>query len=416
MIHDLLIPADTKIVMLILDGLGGIRSGKFGATALEAANTPNLDRIAAEGACGRSLPISIGVTPGSGPAHFALFGYNPLAPQNNVGRGAVEVTGVDFDLEKTDVAIRGNFATMNNAGILTDRRAGRIPHEEGIRICKKLNENINEIDGVEVIVMPVREYRFGVVLRGKGLNPDIDETDPQLTGKKPYPPNPRCDEAKYTAEIIAKFIQRSNEILSDEEKANTVLMRGISQKPDIEPFQEKYNLNPAAVAAYPLYRGVAKLCGMKIIDTGFSPAEEFETVRSIYNDGYNFFFIHIKKTDSYGEDGNIEKKKGVIEDAYRVGVDYFFWKNLSGIYLPIGFEYWKNSLGHKRFENRAEFNTKLFSLGIGYLFNITENVYLDSRFSIGTLLGGSFKVRTSNFEFLPRTKSHSAMLGFGFKF
>ncbi|MCD6380005.1 2,3-bisphosphoglycerate-independent phosphoglycerate mutase [bacterium] len=315
MIHDLLIPSDKKIVMLILDGLGGIRNDEFEKTALEAAFTPNLDKLALEGACGRSLPISIGVTPGSGPAHFALFGYNPLAPQNDVGRGAVEVTGVDFNLEETDVAIRGNFATMNGEGILTDRRAGRIPHEEGVRICKKLNENINEIDGIEIIVMPVREYRFGVVLRGAGLNPDIDETDPQLTGKKPYPPNPRCDEAKFTAEIITKFIQRSNEILSDEEKANTVLMRGISKKPNIEPFQDKYNLNPAAIAAYPLYRGVAKLCGMKLINTGFSPAEEFETVRSVYNDGYNFFFIHIKKTDSYGEDGNIEKKKGVIEDV-----------------------------------------------------------------------------------------------------
>jgi 2,3-bisphosphoglycerate-independent phosphoglycerate mutase len=315
MIHDLLRPAGTKIVMLLLDGLGGIRNSRFKATALEAANTPNLDRLAAEGACGRSLPISIGVTPGSGPAHFALFGYDPLSPQNDVGRGAVEVTGVDFDLKKTDVAIRGNFATMNSKGIITDRRAGRIPHEEGVRICKKLNENISEIDGVEIIVMPVREYRFGVVLRGKGLNPDIEETDPQLTGKKPYPPRPRCDEAKYTAEIITKFILLSNEILSDEEKANTVLMRGISKKPDIEPFQDRYNLNPVAIAAYPLYRGVAKLCGMKLVDTGFSPAEEFETLRSIYNDGYNFFFIHIKKTDTYGEDGNIEKKKGVIEDV-----------------------------------------------------------------------------------------------------
>lgn len=315
MIHDLLRPSDSKIVMLILDGLGGIRNGRIEATALEAADTPNLDRLASEGACGRSLPISTGITPGSGPAHFALFGYDPLAPENTVGRGAVEVTGVDFDLEKSDVAIRGNFATISSEGIITDRRAGRIPHEEGVRICDKLNNNINEIDGVEIIIMPIREYRFGVVLRGKGLDPDIEETDPQLTGRKPYPPRPLSDKAKHTAEIINKLIRRANEILSDEERANTVLMRGISRKPDIVPFQDRYNLNAAAIAAYPLYRGVAKLCGMKLVETGFSPAEEFETLRSIYNDRYNFFFIHIKKTDSYGEDGNLEKKKEVIEDV-----------------------------------------------------------------------------------------------------
>lgn len=315
MIGDLLIPSEKKIIMLIMDGLGGIRNSEFSQTALEAASTPNLDRLAAEGTCGRSTPISPGITPGSGPAHFALFGYDPLAPRNDVGRGAVEVTGIGFDLKEDDVAIRGNFATVNSEGVLIDRRAGRIPHEEGVRICNKLSDNIKEIDGIEIIIIPVREYRFGVVLRGEGLNPEVDETDPQNTDMKPLPPEARTREAEFTAKVISKFIDRCNQVLSDEDKANTVLMRGISRKPDIRPFSDKFHLDGAAVASYPLYRGVAGLCGMKILDTGFSPEEEFETVRSNYNEGYNFFFIHIKKTDSYGEDGNLEKKKEVIEDV-----------------------------------------------------------------------------------------------------
>ncbi|MBD3178948.1 MAG: 2,3-bisphosphoglycerate-independent phosphoglycerate mutase [Candidatus Latescibacteria bacterium] len=316
MIGDLLIPSDRKIIMLIMDGLGGLRNDAFPQTALEAASTPNLDRLAANGACGRSLPIAPGITPGSGPAHFALFGYDPLAPENDAGRGATEVTGVGFELKKEDVAIRGNFATINSEGVLTDRRAGRIPHQEGVRICEKLSDNIREIDGIEIIIMPVREYRFGLVLRGDNLNPAVEETDPQVVDMKPLPPRAMNKDAEFTAGIISKFIQRCNEVLSDEEKANTVLMRGISSKPDIQPFKDKFNLDAAAVAFYPLYRGVAGFCGMKLIDTGgYSPGEAFETVRSGYREGFNFFFIHIKKTDSHGEDGNLEKKKEVIEDV-----------------------------------------------------------------------------------------------------
>ena len=183
MLRHLLRPNDSKIILLVMDGLGGIRNEEFPETALEAARTPNLDALAREGMCGRSMPISYGITPGSGPAHFALFGYDPLAPENDVGRGVLEVTGVGYKLLDSDVAIRGNFATMDGDGVLTDRRAGRIPHEEGERICAKLQTSITKIDGVEIIVMPVREYRFGVVLRGKRLDPDVEETDPQLTGR-----------------------------------------------------------------------------------------------------------------------------------------------------------------------------------------------------------------------------------------
>jgi len=315
MLRHLLRRNEAKIVFLIMDGLGDIRNKAFPKTALDAARKPNLDTLAREGLCGRSMPISYGVTPGSGPAHFALFGYDPLAPENDVGRGVLEVLGTGFALEKEDVAIRGNFATVDGAGILTDRRAGRIPHEECIRICTKLQDGIKEIGGAKILIMPVREYRFGVVLRGKGLSPDVEETDPQLTGKKPLPAVARTKESKRTAEIMNDLIARCDKILADEKKANAVLMRGISRMPHIELLQERTTLTPAAIAAYPLYRGVAKLCGMDLIDTGFSVKEEFETLRSVYGKGYDFFFIHVKKTDSSGEDGNLDGKIKVIEEV-----------------------------------------------------------------------------------------------------
>jgi 2,3-bisphosphoglycerate-independent phosphoglycerate mutase len=228
----------------------------------------------------------------------------------------VEVTGVGFDLLPGDVAIRGNFATVDGDGVLTDRRAGRIPHEEGKRICAKLGESIKEIDGVEIIIMPVREYRFGLVLRGKGLSPAVEETDPQVTGKRPLLPAAMIPEAERTASIIERFIERACEVLSDEKKANAVLMRGISSRPVIEPFQARYGMSGAAIAAYPLYRGVARLCGMDLFDTGFTVREEFETAAKVFRGGgHGFIFIHVKKTDSYGEDGNLEGKKGVIEEV-----------------------------------------------------------------------------------------------------
>jgi 2,3-bisphosphoglycerate-independent phosphoglycerate mutase len=306
---------DAKIMFLVMDGLGDIRTAEFPKTPLDAARKPNLDALARDGLCGRSMPISPGVTPGSGPAHFALFGYDPLAAENDVGRGVLEVLGAGFELERDDVAIRGNFATIDSNGILTDRRAGRIPHEECVRICAKLQDRISEIEGVKIVIMPVREYRFGVVLRGIRLSPEVEETDPQLTGKAPLPPVARTPEASRTAGIIAKLVAQCNAILADEKKANAVLMRGISRKPPIEPFQERTMLRPAAVAAYPLYRGVAKLCGMDLLDTGFSIKEEFETVRDAYGKDYDFFFIHVKKTDSFGEDGNCEGKTKIIEEV-----------------------------------------------------------------------------------------------------
>jgi 2,3-bisphosphoglycerate-independent phosphoglycerate mutase len=306
---------DAKIVFLVMDGLGDIRTVDSPKTPLEAARKPHLDALARDGLCGRSQPITYGVTPGSGPAHFALFGYDPLAEENDVGRGVLEVLGTGHELDANDIAIRGNFATIDANGILTDRRAGRIPHEECIRICRKLQDRITEIDGTKIVIIPVREYRFGVILSGPGLSPEVEETDPQLTGKAPLPPVARTPEAKRTAGVIAKLVEQCDAVLADEPKANTVLMRGISRKPSIETLQERTMLTPAAVAAYPLYRGVAKLCGMDLIDTGFSIKEEFDAVRSVYGKGYDFFFVHVKKTDSFGEDGNFEGKTKIIEEV-----------------------------------------------------------------------------------------------------
>ncbi len=314
MLRHLLRPNDAKIVMLVLDGLGGIRSAEFPRTALEQARTPNMDSVAAAGLCGRSLPISHGITPGSGPAHLALFGYDPLAPEHDIGRGVIEVTGAGFRLKDNDIAIRGNFATVDGKGVLTDRRAGRLPHEESVRVCALLQENIGDIDGVEVIVMPVMEYRFGVVLRGKGLSPAVEETDPQLTGKKPLQPVALDKASERTRDIIIEFIKRAEKALANEPKANALLLRGISRMPALEPFGERYGLEAAAIASYPLYRGIAGLCGMKVIETGSSVEEEFETLRSAYS-GHDFFFIHIKKTDSYGEDGNLGGKARIIEEV-----------------------------------------------------------------------------------------------------
>jgi 2,3-bisphosphoglycerate-independent phosphoglycerate mutase len=228
---------DAKIVFLVMDGLGDIRTVDSPKTPLEAARKPHLDALARDGLCGRSQPITYGVTPGSGPAHFALFGYDPLAEENDVGRGVLEVLGTGHELDANDIAIRGNFATIDANGILTDRRAGRIPHEECIRICRKLQDRITEIDGTKIVIIPVREYRFGVILSGPGLSPEVEETDPQLTGKAPLPPVARTPEAKRTAGVIAKLVEQCDAVLADEPKANTVLMRGISRKPSIETLQ-----------------------------------------------------------------------------------------------------------------------------------------------------------------------------------
>lgn len=312
----LLIKTPNKIVLLVMDGVGDIHTTNTPKTPLELAEKPNLDRLARESILGLHIPISMGITPGSGPAHLALFGYDPLDPTYNAGRGVLETLGIGFELRPSDIAIRGNFATADPAtGKLIDRRAGRISTEECARVCEKLQTKIKQIGSAEIIIRPVKDYRFALILRGDGLSPEVSETDPQRTGMMPLPPKALSSGARKTEEILTKFVDISREILSDEERANAVLLRGISRLPRVPSVTERFGIRAAAIATYPLYRGVAKLVGMELLDTGETIQEEFECLKKHFTDDYDYFFVHIKKTDSAGEDGNLEMKVKIIEEV-----------------------------------------------------------------------------------------------------
>lgn len=309
LMQQLSIPNDTKIVLLILDGLGGAPMEPGSLTELEAAHSPNLDALAAGASCGLSVPVAPGVTPGSGPGHLGLFGYDPL--QYEIGRGVLEALGIGFDLQPNDVAVRGNFCTVDDNGHITDRRAGRIPTEEGAKRVDLLRTI--ELPGVQTFVEPVKEYRFVLVLRGDGLAGDIADTDPQQTGVPPLPAVANAPKAEHTAELANRWLAEAGHILADQPPANMVTLRGFAVDPNLPKYAEVYNLRAAAVAVYPMYRGVARLVGMDVLPVDCdSPADEFEVVRQHW-DEYDFFFVHIKKTDSTGEDGNFEAKAHVIE-------------------------------------------------------------------------------------------------------
>ncbi len=308
LMKELHIAGQTKIVMLVIDGLGGLPVEPGGPTELEAARTPNLDALAAESICGLSVPISPGVTPGSGPAHLALFGYDPLSYE--IGRGVLEACGIGFPLERSDVAARGNFCSADENGLITDRRAGRIPTERGAELCAMLRAI--QLPDVETFVEPVKEYRFVLVLRGEDLSGGLTETDPQQLGVPPRQVEALIPEAQPTAELFNQWIAQAQELLADQQPANMVLLRGPDQTPLLPSMAEVYGLRAAAIASYPMYRGVAKLVGMDILETGEIPEEEVETLKTHWAE-YDFFFFHIKKTDSAGEDGDFARKASVIE-------------------------------------------------------------------------------------------------------
>jgi 2,3-bisphosphoglycerate-independent phosphoglycerate mutase len=309
MMKELSIKNDAKIVLLVIDGVGGVPMEPGGPTELEAAHTPNLDDLAAHAACGLSVPVSPGITPGSGPGHLSLFGYDPL--QYEIGRGVLEALGIGFDLQPTDVAARGNFCTLDANGLITDRRAGRIPTEEGARRVDLLRSI--PLPGVQTFVEPVKEYRFVLVLRGQGLGGVIHDTDPQQTGVAPLQAVAYDPAAERTAELANRWIWEAAQILADHPPANMLTLRGFAVDPNLPRFSDVYKLRAAAVAVYPMYKGVSRLVGMDVLPVnGDSPADEFETVRQAWNE-YDFFFVHIKKTDSTGEDGNFEAKAQVIE-------------------------------------------------------------------------------------------------------
>jgi 2,3-bisphosphoglycerate-independent phosphoglycerate mutase len=309
LMKEISISSPTKILLLVIDGLGGLPHPKTGRTELETANTPNLDQLASKGICGLIDPVGPGITPGSTPGHLALFGYDPV--KFNIGRGVVEAIGIDFDLRPGDIAARGNFCTVDEAGLITDRRAGRISTEKCTELCRLLDGLV--IEEVKIFVQPVREHRFVAVFRGKGLAPEVSDSDPQQVGVAPKPITSLNPQADMTANIASRFIAQAKTILAKQHPANMVLLRGFSRRPNLPTMPEVYKLKPAAIAGYPMYRGLARLVGMQVLETAAGIKEEFNTLKQNYN-AYDFFFIHIKETDSAGEDGDFERKARVIEE------------------------------------------------------------------------------------------------------
>ncbi len=308
-LRTLLSPNKTKIVLLVMDGLGGLPMTAGGLTELETAKTPNMDQLAREGILGLTQPLDYGITPGSGPAHMTLFGYD--AVEHEVGRGVLEAIGVGMKVNKGDIAARGNFCTVDSNGLITDRRAGRISTAEAVPIVDKLKE-IN-IPGVSIEVNHVKEHRFAVVMRGDGLFSDLEDTDPQKIGVAPFNVKVKNPSSQKTAELYNQWIAEARKVLKDEPKANALTLRGFATDPGLETYKDRYELKAACVAVYPMYRGVSQLVGMDVIEfEGETPADEFKTVEKYWKD-YDFFFVHIKKTDSYGEDGNFDAKVHVIE-------------------------------------------------------------------------------------------------------
>jgi 2,3-bisphosphoglycerate-independent phosphoglycerate mutase len=303
-------PSPSKIVLLVIDGLGGLPHPEAGKTELEAAATPNLDRLAREGTCGLIDPVATGVTPGSAPGHLALFGYDPL--EFSVGRGVLESLGIDFDLKKEDIAARGNFCTINEECLVTDRRAGRISTERCAELCRMLSAI--ELGDIKLFALPVKEHRFILILRGEGLSPELGDSDPQQIGVEPLEVKALVPEASKTSDIANKFISEAKVILAGSHPANMVLLRGFSRYPDLPTMGEIFKLNPVAIATYPMYRGLAKLVGMRVLKTGDSIEDEFSTLARHYPE-QDFFFLHVKKTDSAGEDGDFERKVKAIEEV-----------------------------------------------------------------------------------------------------
>tara|TARA_B100000315_G_scaffold224533_1_gene230142 strand:- start:479 stop:1684 length:1206 start_codon:yes stop_codon:yes gene_type:complete len=299
----------TKIVLIVIDGLGGLPNPDTGKTELGTAATPNLDALAAKSICGLVDPVSPGITPGSVPGHLALFGYNPTS--FSIGRGVAEALGIDFDLNPEDIAARGNFCTVNKDGLVTDRRAGRITIEQNLELCQLLDGLA--IDGVKIIVRPVKEHRLAVIFRGEGLSAALGDSDPQQVGMAPKAITALSLKASRMASIASQFVVQAKEILAEHHPANMVLLRGFSRRPKLPTMGEIYKLESAAIVSYPMYRGLAKVVGMDVLKTGTTMEDEFQTLIQNYT-RYDFFFLHIKGTDTAGEDGDFDTKVRIIEE------------------------------------------------------------------------------------------------------
>jgi len=299
----------SKIVFLIIDGVGGLPHPETGKTELESARKPNLSRIARDSLCGLIDPISPGITPGSAPGHLAIFGYDPI--KYSIGRGVVEALGIDLELKPDDIAARGNFCTVDDRGIISDRRAGRVSTDKSTELCRSLNDIA--IDGAEISVLPVKEHRFVLILRGEALSPELADSDPQQAGLAPKKIEALSPQAQRTAEIANEFVSQARSLLQGKTPANMVLLRGFSRYPNIPSMPEIYKLKAAAIATYPMYRGLARVVGMQMLPSGESMTEQLNSLHRYYAD-YDFFFIHFKNTDARGEDGNFRAKVQAIEE------------------------------------------------------------------------------------------------------
>ncbi len=299
----------SKIVLLVIDGVGGLPDPETGKTELESARNPNLNRIARDSICGLIDPVGQGITPGSAPGHLAIFGYDPI--QYHIGRGVLEALGIEVELKPHDIAARGNFCTVDDRGIITHRRAGRISTDKNTVLCRLL-DNIT-VEGAEVSVMPVKEHRFVLILRGEALSPDLEDSDPQQIGQAPKKIEALSPRAQKTAEIANEFVSQARSLLQGKTPANMVLLRGFSRLPHIPSMAEIYKLKPAAIATYPMYRGLARLVGMKVLPGGESITDQLNSLQRHYAK-YDFFFIHFKSTDARGEDGDFPAKVQAIEE------------------------------------------------------------------------------------------------------
>jgi 2,3-bisphosphoglycerate-independent phosphoglycerate mutase len=310
-----------SILLVVLDGLGGMADGE-GGTELEAARTPNLDALAAEGATGLLEPVGPGITPGSGPGHLALFGYDPL--EFELGRGALSAAGLNIELRPGEVAARANLATLDGQGRVVDRRAGRPDDDEARRIVERLGSSVR-IDGVDVRFVLERGHRVLVILSGHGLDPRVGDTDPQAVGVPPIDPRPLDPAAERTAGVVADLDAQVRRSLADEPVANGLLLRGFDAQRALPSFHDRTRMDAAAVAVYPMYRGIARLLGFEIL----GPPEDLEGELALlreHRDRFDFTFLHHKDADAAGEDGDrdakiagIERLDAVVPDLLALG-------------------------------------------------------------------------------------------------
>ncbi len=304
---------DKKILLVVMDGVGDIHWTEKGErpTPLEEAEKPNMDSLAMESILGEGIPVDYGITPGSGPAHLSLFGYDPL--KYDIGRGILEAAGIGLKVNKSDIAIRGNFATIDENRTVIDRRAGRISTDKNKELVEILNREIKKIDDISIEFYSGKEHRCVILLKGEGLKDNVTDTDPQAEGKKILDPVAKDSLSEKTAMICKKLTTRVIDVLDEYHPANAILLRGISNPPDLPSMEELFKLKAICIATYPMYKGLSHLVGMEVIQNLTKFDEQIEALKKHYND-YDFFYFHVKKTDSYGEDGNYRAKMGVIEE------------------------------------------------------------------------------------------------------